>query len=397
MDGLDALRAAAMLLGIMLHAAVAYMPTRMPDLLWPVFDSRQSAFCDYVFWWIHAFRLPVFFVLSGFFAEMLFLRRGAEGFIRHRINRIAIPYFSCVVLIGGPTFLIFAWGWYLTGRCSVTQIFNPFVPFSPEIQRHFFGPAHLWFLHDLILLTAAYWAIRREWPEREEPRAPSRRVSWVPAVVWPAIFAGPTLMVFWGDVAHFVEFNNSFIWDVPRLFYYGGYFTVGILFYRHHVWFFEVARFPLVHLSLATVALWLMMPAIRAEIAGPTLITKFYLAVSVSLASWFSIFGWFAVFVHYWNSRRPTIRYLSDSSYWMYLIHLPVVATMHIVLLDVSLSAPVKFWITTGITTGIGLLSYQLCIRYTRFGAILHGPRTKQTAERAAEFGFATAEASNPE
>jgi hypothetical protein len=54
----DALRGLAMLLGVVLHAAVSYMPHRMPNLLWAVHDSATSPVLDWVFWAIHSFRMP---------------------------------------------------------------------------------------------------------------------------------------------------------------------------------------------------------------------------------------------------------------------------------------------------------------------------------------------------
>ena len=66
--GLDALRGLAVIGGVLLHACVAYMPSRMPNLLWPVHDVETTPVCHVVFWWLHCFRLPLFFFISGFFA-----------------------------------------------------------------------------------------------------------------------------------------------------------------------------------------------------------------------------------------------------------------------------------------------------------------------------------------
>jgi len=59
--GLDALRGLAVIGGVLLHSCVAYMPSRMPNLLWPVYDAAPTVVCDWVFWWLHCFRLPLFF------------------------------------------------------------------------------------------------------------------------------------------------------------------------------------------------------------------------------------------------------------------------------------------------------------------------------------------------
>lgn len=84
---LDALRAGTMLLGIGLHAALAYMTVR----IWPVYDDRHHAFFDTLFSAVHGFRMPLFFMVSGFFTAMLWRKRGLAALVKHRAKRIFLP------------------------------------------------------------------------------------------------------------------------------------------------------------------------------------------------------------------------------------------------------------------------------------------------------------------
>ena len=84
---LDALRAAAMLLGIVLHAGLSFTP-----FPWPVQDARQSDSYGLLFAAIHGFRMPVFFLLSGFFTAMLWRRRGLRSLLSHRLRRVFLPF-----------------------------------------------------------------------------------------------------------------------------------------------------------------------------------------------------------------------------------------------------------------------------------------------------------------
>ncbi len=83
---LDALRAFAMLLGIVLHAALSFFPSG-----WPVLDSRQQPFFGIAVSAIHGFRMPLFFVMSGFFSAMLLSRRGRVALLKHRFARVFLP------------------------------------------------------------------------------------------------------------------------------------------------------------------------------------------------------------------------------------------------------------------------------------------------------------------
>ena len=81
-----------MLLGIVLHAALFLVPDA-----WPVLDKKASASLPYddIVNVIHGFRMPVFFLLSGFFTAMLWQRRGLGSVLKHRLQRVGLP------LLGG--------------------------------------------------------------------------------------------------------------------------------------------------------------------------------------------------------------------------------------------------------------------------------------------------------
>lgn len=93
---LDALRATAMLLGIALHASLAYVP----GIPWPVQDAHPAPWLGLLFLAIHGFRMPLFFLLSGFFTAMLWQRRGAAAMLAQRYQRIFVP-----LVLGSVTLL----------------------------------------------------------------------------------------------------------------------------------------------------------------------------------------------------------------------------------------------------------------------------------------------------
>ena len=98
---LDALRAIAMLLGIVLHAALSFAP-----IPWTVQDTQQSEFYYILFSFIHGFRMPLFFVVSGFFTAMLWRKRGLASLLKHRFMRIFLPMvLGCVTIVPAVWFV----------------------------------------------------------------------------------------------------------------------------------------------------------------------------------------------------------------------------------------------------------------------------------------------------
>lgn len=83
---LDALRASAMLLGIGLHASLSYFPVP-----WPVQDSQRNDWLSIFFLMVHGFRMPLFFIVSGYFTMMMYRRRGLAAVVKQRTARILVP------------------------------------------------------------------------------------------------------------------------------------------------------------------------------------------------------------------------------------------------------------------------------------------------------------------
>lgn len=86
--GLDALRAWAMSMGIVLHAAWIMVPGEAGA---PKTDADASIFTEFVCLAIHTFRMQLFFVLAGLFACLLIRRRGWFKFSTNRFMRIGLP------------------------------------------------------------------------------------------------------------------------------------------------------------------------------------------------------------------------------------------------------------------------------------------------------------------
>ena len=86
---LDNLRAVAMLLGIVLHAALSFMTLPIP---WVARDVSRGLGFDVMVGVIHGFRMQLFFFLAGYFAHLLWQRLGSKAFLQQRWKRIGLPF-----------------------------------------------------------------------------------------------------------------------------------------------------------------------------------------------------------------------------------------------------------------------------------------------------------------
>ncbi len=103
---LDALRAIAMLLGILLHAIMPFIG--LPEKFFPLQDSSQAPWLGLILHAIHGFRMPLFFLISGFFTAMLWRKRGLTALLSHRFKRIFLPLLLGMVTIIPATWMAYS-------------------------------------------------------------------------------------------------------------------------------------------------------------------------------------------------------------------------------------------------------------------------------------------------
>ena len=75
------------------------------------------------------------------------------------------------------------------------------------------------------------------------------------------------------------------------------------------------------------------------------------------------------------NGRSRVMRYLADASYWVYLVHLPILFAIQYRLLDMAGGWQLKFVVSVLATSLLALASYQLLVRNTIMGKLLDGRR----------------------
>ena len=357
-----------MLLGLVLHSAVNYAVFPL-GRAWPYKDPATSTVFDILVFVIHLFRMPVFFVAAGFFAAMLMERDGPRAFFGNRVKRVLIPlvlFWPVVIIAIGAGFV------YAMARAGTP------LDLSQDAARGRPGLAHLWFLWDLMIfyvvaLAAAPLASRipARWRDRIESTFASIATSVGGAVVL-ALVTTITLLPMEGPA---LETSDALLPPPRILVAYGVFFAFGWLLYRRR----DVlegfgARWKAPMAIGAVAALAYLALTVGQVITNRVLVHVVGCAVA-GLTIWMLIFGIVGLFVSRVDRPRPLVRYLSDASYWMYLVHLPFAIILPGVLAPLALPAAMKFAITLAGTTAITLVSYHYLVRATAIGVLLSGRR----------------------
>lgn len=364
LSGMDALRAGAALLVVAMHAAVPYMSVQFPEVLWAIHDRSTSRVFDWVFLWCNGVSMPLFFLLAGFFAAMVCDESGPGEFVRQRTRRILLPFIAASVLILPVTFYVWAGGWLLAGRCTMKEILR--VQFGASIQPNLYGPAHLWFLEYLFLLCLLFAAVVALRTSR------GRGVG----VAAPVLFVGVTAWILWIDPGAPLHFHNSFVPNPGRFLYYTVFFLAGAWLLRGRHRLVGSTRLSGLHIGVSLVAFcgvaWLLPSHLGAELQGWA---RLFLVTTMVLFVWCSIFGFVGLAQDLFDHEYVVVSYVAAASYWIYLVHFPVVGLVQVGLSTLPGPAYVKYAAVFGTAMLVSLFSYERVVRHTIIGRWLNGTR----------------------
>jgi fucose 4-O-acetylase-like acetyltransferase len=358
---MDALRASTMLLLVPLHAA---------GLL--AGNGHGGAWAIAVFWAIHIFRLPLFFAMSGFFLALMLSRKGLRGTARNRTMRIAVPLaVGVVTLVPLYVALSQATGTVIAANGRLTEG-------SPFLLQ----PSFLWFLWYLLIVDGIAIAAYLILPNTLQRLGLGLRTAIARPLWGISLLAIPTTLALWSQPSWMaVPQSQNFVPDPVTLAYYAIFFALGATLCVHRD-LVDSARRDAWKWTACACAATLPAAALftlhnspdyanRIDVHGAALLIY-------AIATWTSLIALVGLASRYVDRPHRAVRYMADSSYWIYLSHLPAMVLV-VALVGVStLGTAPAFLLVTAASLTFSLLTYPLFVRYTVIGRTLNGPRARR-------------------
>lgn len=385
--GLDAVRAFALLLGIVLHGIMSFMTPRV----WLVWDSTPEVGFNVAFYVIHMFRMITFFVLAGFFARLLMQKRGLGGFIGNRLKRVGVPFLIFWPLMSIAILAVMI-GANMPAAGAVAGA-RAAPPTPPSFDASNIPLMHLWFLYVLLLLCMGAALLKFVTDVTRVGGVLGRLLDPVIRVLTrfdliTIVLAAPIAAGFWANPAWLMWFGiqTPDMGLFPSLMAVAGFvtaFTFGWWLHRNPELLDHMASRFWVHGIAAVGGTWwcltqvgpspVMVPAPGAE--HPL----YCLTYPLTAWSWavFLIGGGHALI----RRENPLVRFVSDASYWIYIVHLPLVMLMQWWVKTMPVGVGLKAAIVVLGAFAMGLLSYALFVRYTFIGSILNGRRRRKAKD----------------
>ena len=383
LDYLDAVRSFALILGVFFHASLSFMPIFIG---WAVMDISTSSFVSIFVMVNHSFRMELFFLLAGFFSHMKFHQQGGQSFLKSRLMRIILPFIIGWFLL--RPLIISGWTMGAESMRGDVNILNGLLAGFDSLAalpNDLLTGTHLWFLYYLLIISVSIIMLR-SFIRVYKPLHNSLIQLGDSITFWLCnssaaiyIVAIPTSACLW-----FMEHwgmdtpDKSLVPDIPVSLLYGGFFLFGWLLNRDSSLMNRFANLTWHKLLLCvlSIVVSLVLSSFEMKYAH-----TYYLFLKAGFMLSYAIMMWSLVSITIGLCKRlfsqfsSVVRYVADASFWIYLIHLPIVLWLQISCAELPLHWLLKLVSISLITIFISIVLYDAFIRSTFIGAALNGKR----------------------
>lgn len=319
-DYLDAMRAVLMMLGIVLHSAHLYNP----DQQWLVYSNQHAEVFKQLIAAIRIFRMPAFFVVSGFFCAMLLRKFGTQPFLQSRLTRLLLPLISAALTLNlTQALLLQQYNW----------LPEPVLPYL----LHGGWMQHLWFLLDLLLfvlllcLAAAIPWLRHI--ARTTANLLQQHVSLTVFIALTPLYTLALISLHRLGIPMYHSWLG--IMDLYELLFNLQFFLFGLILFQQPAWLQQFSQGRLRYCLLSLLAL---LVARYAFIQLPGNLWQLAQVYTDTLLAWTSVMLCFRLFNRLVTQRSALWRFLSDASYSVYLFHHLIVIALGLLVIKAGLA-----------------------------------------------------------
>jgi len=394
LDYLDAVRTFALLLGVVFHASLSFIPIFIG---WAVMDIATSEVVSVFILIAHSFRMALFFLLAGLFSQMKFHQHGAKAFVRSRLVKVAIPFVIGWFLL--RPLLVSGWVMGEESMRGEVDILNGLLGgliHLAELPQGLFLGTHLWFLYYLLLISLSvigaryliglhsplmtrltYWFDNVvDWLVYEDLTwlCRSTRVIFLAAVPTAGCL---WFMSNWGMDTP----DKSLLPNMPVILIYSGFFLFGWLLNHHRQLLAVFCNWSWQKLCICLLSILsvVLLSELEAQLMHQSSLVgnlmKAFFMFSYAVMMWSLVSVSLGCFRRLFTKTNVKVRYLADASYWIYLIHLPLVIWLQIAVAELPIPWLVKLVGISAVTIIISILLYDAFIRSTWIGTLLNGKR----------------------
>ena len=406
--GLDFVRAVAMMLGVVLHVSMFFCDNN--SFHWIAGEHKRDSINTFAVRGIHFFRMQLFMLLAGFFAELVLQKKGMNALMRDRLKRILWPF-----LIGIFFFMPFfmymtddTWPGVFTNifdDTSALERIKSYILWGAFTDKPVFKEInfwHFWFIYFLMFFYLFHWLFHQLGNKDilfKNNKLLNNLIHLSIANKWGFLILTALAFPIHYSLQSPMFWPSHFNFQVNELIYYFGFYVFGVYLYKNislikilaqNGWFYIIISLPFVCLLNAPTERYDLMRNVVVDITtwkiadmqlwGEGLYSNAnYKALIVFLrcaVSWMLCLGFIGLAHRYLNKPGRYVRYLADSAYWVFWVH--VLFTIYFSRYAQQMSfgnSLSKAVIIFYLSMFLMYFLYNNCIRYTFLGDYFMGSR----------------------
>jgi len=365
---MDAARGTMMLLGVFFHTALFYSPDNHQ---WVVQGNDTRASFFYLHELILSFRMPVFFMISGYFCPLVLGKLGANAFLANKARRIGVPLVSAALLINtAQNYLLHV---QRHGHLPIRDYLGSAAYWETWINGEWVW--HLWFLVNLLVYFLVAYLLARLARHGVADRVATglarlRAMRGLPLASLILLLPLSNLAI--DAVAYLLPWTQERvplgIISLHTVLQYVPYFAFGaICYYRESLF----RRFTGLHWQSLLIwacafAAYVHLPERPDEL--PMLVLRRYVAFVLAWLGASIVLRLFQILVDS-SSRLATVGV--DASYTIYLFHHLLVLALGLGFMRLDWSPYLEYALIVTITTGVALLLHYVLIARSRWLSML--------------------------
>ncbi|WP_416355580.1 acyltransferase family protein [Aureimonas phyllosphaerae] len=367
---LDAARAVMLLLGIPFHVSEIYRVSNGYSIDSPDASYLASAISAAV----HVFRMPAFFILSGFFAAMLLQKGTPESWMKGRTWKLGIPLVATTLLLG----------WF---ENSIALYHQDGISWSSAWALATDAPIsewvhHRWFLVTLLMYCGTFALLH---PRLAVSAAASQDRSGNSLIAKVGILVGLMLAPFLAIVAGKVA--GEWFWIAPTLKQYANLYVKYLPFFAIGYWTFStrrsfegllhIKRWELPIAALALLSYFVTYFAFYPDgPSGSSAVDRIFTLVRISvecLAGFYAAKFFYVAMRLILNRRSRTVSYFVEASFCIYLVHEVFLLAFGGALLDIGLDPYIEMALICGGTVIGSVVVFEIVRRSTLLSVLFNG------------------------
>ena len=364
---IDWIRIIAFSLLILLHGIVPF--TAIP---WEINNSERSAWLTRFVFWLHQWRLPLLFFVSGLGINLSMKSRSLGSFYGERFRRLFIPLLFAMFFIIPiqPYFEFLQKGKINPGYWSFYQQVW-------ELKVYPNGPltwSHMWFVVYLIAFILVMFPLfllgKQKWVAEKRARLEDHLGS--PALLTIAVL--PIIGIIYTLSMEYPE-NGSLTEDWFAFTLFITMLVYGYLVGASHTFWNQAARYRWITGGIALITGIILLLTYWTPIPVFTVKDNRFMMYCVlnGLHIWSMILFWCGMARQHLNKPSPVLRYLNEAVYPYFIIHQTIIVALGYYIVQWQMPLMIKCILLISLSVLMIMATYHLVIRKTKVTRFLFG------------------------